>query len=86
MGKEIGVLLYSIIIALMAPFSVGCFYFGYRLGKTERMPQIKIESPKVKKERRQRTKEQEAELRRLNQIQKNLANYQGNAVGQEKIV
>lgn len=86
MGKEIGVLLYSIIIALMAPFSVSCFYFGYRLGKTERMPQIKIESPKVKKERRQRTKEQEAELRRLNQIQKNLANYQGNAVGQEKIV
>lgn len=79
-------LLYNIILALMAPFSVGCFYFGYRLGASNRLPEIKIEAPKAKREKRRKTKEQEEHLRRLNTLQRNLENYQGNANGQEKIV
>ena len=49
-------LLYSIFMAIMPIVAVWCFYAGYKLGKTDKMPEIKIESPKERKEKREITK------------------------------
>lgn len=66
-------------------FAVWCFYAGFKLGKTERMPEVKIESPKAKVEKRKKTKAQEAELQRLNTLMKNLEAYNGSSEGQQKL-
>lgn len=79
-------LLFSVIVlAIMPFFCVWCFYAGFKLGKTERMPEVKIESPKAKAEKRKRSKEQEEQLRRTNILMKNLENYDGSSKGQQKL-
>lgn len=75
----------DVFMAVMPFFSVWCFYAGFKLGKTERMPAVKIESPKQKREARQRSKESQEALDRLNQLQRNLENYRGNGEGQVKL-
>lgn len=78
-------LLSNIVLAVMPFFAVWCFYAGFKLGKTERMPEVKIESPKAKVEKRKKTKAQEAELQRLNTLMKNLEAYNGSSEGQQKL-
>lgn len=78
-------LLYSIVMAIMPFFAVFCFYAGFKLGKNDRLPEIKIESPAKKMEARKKSKEQQAELERVNKLMRNLANYQGDSRGQERL-
>ena len=79
-------LLFSVIVlAIMPFFSVWCFYAGYKLGKKEQIPVPKVESPKVKAERRKRSKEQEEQLRRTNILMRNLEHYTGDGKGQQKL-
>lgn len=78
-------LLSNIVLAVMPFFAVWCFYAGFKLGKTERMPEVKIESPKAKVEKRKKTEAQEAELKRLNTLMKNLEAYNGSSEGQQKL-
>lgn len=78
-------LLSNIILAIMPFFSVWCFYAGYKLGKKEQIPVPKVESPKVKAEKRKKTKEQEEQLRRTNILMRNLENYNGSSEGQQKL-
>lgn len=79
-------LLFSVIVlAIMPFFCVWCFYAGFKLGKTERMPEVKIESPKAKAEKRKRSKAQEEQLQRMNVLMKNLENYDGSSKGQQKL-
>ena len=78
-------MLYNIILAVMAPFCVWCFYAGFKLGKSERMPAVKFETPAKKKAARERTEESRRQLERFNALQRNLENYKGNGEGQIKI-
>lgn len=78
-------LLSNIILAIMPFFAVWCFYAGFKLGKKEQIPVPKVESPKVKAEKRKKTKEQEEQLRRTNILMRNLENYNGSSEGQQKI-
>lgn len=78
-------MLYNIILAIMAPFCVWCFYAGFKLGKNERMPSVKIETPAKKREARERSAESKRQLERFNTLQRNLENYKGNAEGQIKL-
>lgn len=79
-------LLFSVIVlAIMPFFCVWCFYAGFKLGKTERMPEVKIESPKAKAEKRKRSKAQEEQLQRMNVLMRNLENYDGSSKGQQKL-
>ena len=78
-------MLYSIVMAIMPFFAVFCFYAGFKLGKNDRLPEIKIESPIKKIEARKKTAEQQAALERTNKLLRNLENYQGDARGQEKL-
>lgn len=78
-------MLYSIVMAVMPFFAVWCFYAGFKVGKSDRLPEIKIESPVKKIEARKKTKEQQALLDRQNKLLRNLENYQGDATGQEKL-
>ena len=78
-------LLYSIFMAIMPIVAVWCFYAGFKLGKTERMPEVKIESPKAKMEKRKKTKEQEEQIRRTNMLMRNLEAYDGSSKGQQKL-
>ena len=54
--------MYSIFMAIMPIVAVWCFYAGYKLGKTDRMPEVKIESPKERKEKREVSKEQKEQI------------------------
>lgn len=78
-------LLSNIVLVIMPFFAVWCFYAGYKLGKKEQIPIPKVESPKVKAERRKRSKEQEEQLRRTNILMRNLENYNGSSEGQQKL-
>lgn len=79
-------LLFSVIVLTIMPFfCVWCFYAGFKLGKTERMPEVKIESPKAKAEKRKRSKAQEEQLQRMNVLMRNLENYDGSSKGQQKL-
>ena len=79
-------LLFSVIVLTIMPFfCVWCFYAGFKLGKTERMPDVKIESPKAKAEKRKRSKAQEEQLQRMNVLMRNLENYDGSSKGQQKL-
>ena len=79
-------LLFSVVVlAIMPFFAVWCFYAGYKLGKKEQIPVPKVESPKVKAERRKRSKEQEEQLRRTNILMRNLEHYTGDGKGQQKL-
>lgn len=79
-------LLFSVIVlAIMPFFCVWCFYAGFKLGKKEQIPVPKVESPKVKAEKRKRSKEQDEFIRRQNKLMRNLENYDGSSKGQEKI-
>lgn len=79
-------LLFSVIVlAIMPFFCVWCFYAGFKLGKKEQIPVPKVESPKVKAEKRKRSKEQDEFIRRQNKLMRNLENYNGSSEGQEKI-
>ena len=78
-------MLYSIVMAVMPFFAVWCFYAGFKVGKSDRLPEVKIESPVKKIEARKKTKEQQALLDRQNKLLRNLENYQGDATGQEKL-
>lgn len=79
-------LLFSVIVLTIMPFfCVWCFYAGFKLGKTERMPEVKIESPKAKAEKRKRTKVQEEQLQRMNVLMRNLEAYDGSSRGQQKL-
>lgn len=78
-------MLYSIVMAIMPFFAVFCFYAGFKLGKNDRLPEIKIESPVRKIEARKKSKEQAELIDRQNKLLRNLENYQGDATGQEKI-
>lgn len=78
-------LLSNIVLVIMPFFSVWCFYAGYKLGKKEQIPVPKVESPKVKAEKRKKTKEQEEQLRRTNILMRNLENYNGSSEGQQKL-
>ena len=66
-------------------FCVWCFYAGFKLGKTERMPEVKIESPKAKAEKRKRSKEQDEFIRRQNLLMRNIEMYKGDGEGQQKL-
>ena len=78
-------LLSSIVLVIMPFFAVWCFYAGYKLGKKEQIPVPKVESPRVKAEKRKRSKEQEEQLRRTNILMRNLENYNGSSEGQQKL-
>lgn len=78
-------LLSDIALIIMPFFCVWCFYAGFKLGKTERMPEVKIESPKAKMEKRKKTKEQEEQIRRTNMLMRNLEAYDGSSKGQQKL-
>lgn len=78
-------LLSNIVLVIMPFFAVWCFYAGYKLGKKEQIPVPKVESPRVKAEKRKRSKEQEEQLRRTNILMRNLENYNGSSEGQQKL-
>lgn len=75
----------TIALAIMPFFAVWCFYAGFKLGKHDKMPEPKFESPKERKERKQRSREAEAQLRRTNILMHNLENYNGSSEGQQKL-
>lgn len=75
----------DVVLFVMPFFSVWCFYAGFKLGKTERMPVVKVETPKQRREARQRSKEGQEAIDRLNKLQRNLENYRGNGEGQIKL-
>ena len=78
-------MLYNIVMAIMPFFAVFCFYAGFKLGKNDRLPEIKIESPAKKAEVRKKTAEQQKYIERQNTLLRNLERYQGDATGQEKL-
>ena len=78
-------LLYSIFMAIMPIVAVWCFYAGYKLGKTDKMPEMKIEFPRERKEKREITKEQKEQIRRINLMLRNIDHYDGTGNGQVKV-
>lgn len=78
-------LLSNIFMFLMPFFCVWCFYAGFKLGKTEKMPQVKIESPAKIIEKHKVSKAKEEEIRRTNLLLKNIEIYDGSDRGQKKL-
>lgn len=72
------IILYSIIPALC--LCIG-FYFGFKIGATKELPNIK----RTIKENKQKL-EEEKELKQMSKILENLDRYDGTTKGQEDIV
>lgn len=88
------IILYSIIPALC--LCIG-FYFGFKLGRTNELPNFKkteevqensIEEPVQENETEEKDEETEEmkEIKRLGQTWSNLNNYDGSSKGQEEVL
>lgn len=77
-------MLSNIILGVIAIFSplvcVWAFKEGMKVNKTENRQKVKI-----KRRRKKKDPAQEANLRRMNTLIANIANYDGSSNGQEKI-
>ena len=71
-------ILYSIIPALC--LCIG-FYFGFKFGKTNELPNIKQETKESKIK-----KESLKEIEKMNRVLGNIDRYNGSSEGQEEIV
>lgn len=78
-------MLSNIALIIMPFFCVWCFYAGFKLGKTERMPQVKIESPAKVIEKHKADKQKKEELERTNMLLRNIEVYDGSSKGQKKL-
>ena len=78
-------MLSNIALIIMPFFCVWCFYAGFKLGKTERMPQVKIESPAKAIEKHKVNKQRKEELERTNMLLRNIEVYEGSSKGQKKL-
>lgn len=75
------------ILAILAPvMSVFCFIKGYNIGAKEtKKPEIKIETPKEKKERREISKEAEKRRSQMSILLENIEAYDGTSKGQKEL-
>lgn len=78
-------MLYNIFMFLMPFFCVWCFYAGFKLGKTERLPKVNIESPAKVIEKHKVSKQKKEELERTNMLLRNIEVYDGSSKGQKKL-
>ena len=72
------IILYSILTALC--LCIG-FYFGFKLGRTNELPKIKVKTKQEKQEEEKKEKELSIFEKSLN----NLNRYKGTSEGQEEI-
>lgn len=77
----------ALLVAVIMPFfSVWCFYQGYKLGRNDKAPEVKMpKSPAARKKEKKKNKEQERKLKNLNILMHNLEVYDGTNVGQKKL-
>lgn len=75
------------ILAVMTPvMSAFCFIKGYNIGAKEtKKPEIKIETPKEKIEKRKTSKEAEAKRRKMTNLLANIEAYDGTSKGQKEL-
>lgn len=76
-------MLYSVFMFMMPFFCVWCFYAGFKLGKTERMPKIETPAKVIEKHKKEKVKSEE--LERLNKQLRNIEVYDGSSKGQQKL-
>lgn len=74
------------ILAVMTPLmNVFCFIKGYNIGAKEtKKPEIKVETPKQKIEKRKTSKEAEAKRKKMTNLLANIEAYDGSSKGQRE--
>lgn len=73
-------------LAVTMPFiSIFCFIKGYNIGaKESKKPEIKVETPKEKREKRKISKEAEIKRKRMTNLLANIEAYDGSSKGQRE--
>ncbi len=61
------------------------FYFGFKIGKEKKIPEIKIKTPTQIVKQYKEDKRQEKEIERFNKILTNIDNYNGTRDYQEEV-